>query len=91
MTWKRVGIPKRKMVAKEQKKGNIQDEGWAWVVMLASCFSVAMSFAFANTFGIFYTSMTEELGFELTSVTLIGSIHTAIALGGGWYICYIVQ
>ncbi|VDH90040.1 MFS transporter, MCP family, solute carrier family 16 (monocarboxylic acid transporters), member 13 [Mytilus galloprovincialis] len=91
MTWKRVGIPKRKTVAKEQKKGNIQDEGWAWVVMLASCFGVAMSFAFANTFGIFYTNMTEELGFELTSVTLIGSIHTAISLGGAVLVVPVVE
>ncbi|CAC5385564.1 SLC16A13 [Mytilus coruscus] len=91
MTWKRVGILKRKAVVKEQTKRNIQDGGWGWVVTFASCFGVAMSFAFASTFGIFYTSMTEELGFELTSVTLIGSIHTAISLGGAVLVVPVVE
>lgn len=97
MTWKRTVISKtntevNKQTSRqlsdggcEQSYGKLPDGGWGWVVTFTSCFGIALSVAFINTFGMFYTSMTDELGFELTSVTLIGSIHTAISFGGGSY------
>ncbi|XP_076095490.1 monocarboxylate transporter 13-like [Mytilus galloprovincialis] len=103
MTWKRTVISKtntevNKQTSRqlsdggcEQSHGKLPDGGWGWVVTVTSCFGIALSVAFINTFGMFYTSMTEELGFELTSVTLIGSIHTAISFGGAVLVVPLVE
>lgn len=59
------------------------DGGWGWIVTCAMCLCLCLSTALRSSMGILYTHMIDEFGFDLTMLSLIGSINGAISYTGG--------
>lgn len=59
------------------------DGGWGWIVTCAMCLCLCLSTALRSSMGILYTHMIDEFGFDLTMLSLLGSINGAISYTGG--------
>lgn len=82
MTWKKT-IGQKRQIQNVDGRNNVPDGGWGWVVTFACCIGIAISMSFVSTFGLFYSRMIEEFQLEMTTLTLVGAAHTAIAMAGG--------
>ena len=83
MTFNKHIKPKRNDNIKRSQPKPVPDGGWGWIVTMASSIGIMLTFSLVNNFGIFNTYIMEELGFELTTATVIGSTNTAILLAAG--------
>ncbi|XP_063430481.1 monocarboxylate transporter 13-like [Mytilus trossulus] len=61
------------------------DGGWGWIVTCAMCLCLCLSTALRSSMGILYTHMIDEFGFDLTMLSLIGSINGAISYTGAFF------
>ncbi|XP_071165591.1 monocarboxylate transporter 13-like isoform X1 [Mytilus edulis] len=59
------------------------DGGWGWIVTCAMCLCLCLSTALRSSMGILYTHMIDEFGFDLTMLSLLGSINGALSYTGG--------
>lgn len=85
MNWKQPNLSKHNQDkdTNSQKQKATVDGGWAWLVAFCSCFGVSIATSLISLMGILYTAMLDELPYDFTSLTVIGSTHTALAAAGG--------
>lgn len=82
MIWKKT-IDQKRQIQNADGYNNVPDGGWGWVVTFACCIGITISTSFGSTFGLFYSRMIEEFQLEMSTLTLVGATHTAIAYAGG--------
>ncbi|XP_071165592.1 monocarboxylate transporter 13-like isoform X2 [Mytilus edulis] len=67
------------------------DGGWGWIVTCAMCLCLCLSTALRSSMGILYTHMIDEFGFDLTMLSLLGSINGALSYTGAFFTVSLIE
>ncbi|XP_052104108.1 monocarboxylate transporter 13-like [Mytilus californianus] len=81
---------------KERSNNNVKydmkpDGGWGWIVTCAMCLCLCLSTALRSSIGILYTYMIDEFGFDLTVLSIIGSINGAVSYTGAFFTVPLIE
>ncbi|XP_027547242.1 monocarboxylate transporter 6 [Neopelma chrysocephalum] len=60
-----------------------QDQGWAWMVLLAAVVLQALTLGFSSCFGVFFTDLQHEFHASISETSWFSSIMVAVLHGGG--------
>ncbi|XP_030361596.1 monocarboxylate transporter 6 isoform X3 [Strigops habroptila] len=77
--------------AGERKAANAQDQGWAWMVLLAAVVLQAMTLGFPSCIGIFFTDLQRDFQASNSETSWFPSIMVAVLHGGGLGSCFSFQ